>query len=539
MPSIPKNTKFIFITGGVVSGLGKGITAASLGLLLKARGLKVTNQKLDPYLNIDPGIMNPYQHGEVFVTEDGCEADLDLGHYERFIDEDLNKHSSVTSGKIYWEVLTKERTGGYKGETVQVIPHITTAIKEKIYAAAKKSNNADISIIEIGGTAGDIEALPFIEAARQIVSEVGRDNCLFIHVTLALHLKYTDELKTKPTQHSVKNLQSLGISPNIIIVRTNQKLSDNFKQKISLFCGVPLDCVIENSNVPLLYSAPIMLENSNFSTIVSRELSLPHSPLDLSDWNNMLDKAAKRQGSVKIGLVGKYTKMYDTYLSVTEALTHAGIHNGTNIDIKWIDSESLTDANIDEILGDCAAVIVPGGFGDRGIDGMILAAEYCRKKDLPYFGICLGMQILLIEFAKNVAKLSGAASGEFDKDSPQKVIDLIDWQLGADKAEANMRLGAHECKIEKGSLLHSVYKKESILERHRHKYGFNNDFRDQLAGFGLKFSGLSTDGRLVEAAELPKNRFHLGVQFHPEFKSRPHKPHPLFLKFVAAALNKQ
>jgi len=527
-------TKYIFVTGGVVSGLGKGITAASIGVMLKAKGLKVVAQKLDPYLNVDPGNISPYQHGEVFVTEDGSETDLDVGHYERFIDEDLNKYSNITSGKIYWQVLSNERKGVYSGETVQVIPHITGEIKKFIYSVGS-TTKADIVITEIGGTTGDIEGLPFIEAIRQVSNEVGRDNCLFVHVTLAPYLKSSGELKTKPTQHSVKTLQGLGISPNLIVVRTLDDLSEEFREKISLYCNVPKDCVITNKNVKLLYEAPIMLEKSNMTTIISRELGLTDCQGDLSTWTNMLKKADKRKGCVRIALVGKYTKMFDTYLSVSEALTHAGIENGVHIDIKWIESEEINCGNVAKILGDCDGIIVPGGFGDRGVEGMILSAHYARINDIPFFGICLGMQILAIEFARNVAGLEDATSKEFNPQSQNKVIDFLEMQVGLNGAGASMRLGAYECKIEKGSMLYKSYKNVSISERHRHRYEFNNEYREGFERLGLKFSGLSPNGKIVEAVEISNKRFYLGVQFHPEFKSRPHKPHPLFVEFVKAA----
>ncbi|MCL2675499.1 MAG: CTP synthase [Firmicutes bacterium] len=526
--------KFIFVTGGVVSGLGKGITAASIGMMLKAKGLKVISQKMDPYINIDPGTMSPFQHGEVYVTEDGGEADLDLGHYERFIDENLNKYSNITSGKIYWNVLTNERNGAYNGETVQVIPHVTNEIKKFIYGVGKKVG-ADVVISEIGGTVGDIESLPYIEAIRQVSNEVGRENCLFVHVTLAPFINSTGELKSKPTQHSVKVLQSLGISPNIIVIRSKMPLSDSFKAKISLYCNVPVDCVIDNLNVSLLYEIPLMLEKCGLTSIVSRELDLGDREPDLTIWKVMLDKAGRRRGSVKIGLVGKYVKMLDAYLSVNEALTHAGIENGVFIDLKWIDSEEVTRENADKLLGDCDGIILPGGFGDRGVDGMIATAEYCRKNDLPYFGICLGMQVLVIEFARGVAGLADADSGEFAPDSQNKVIDLMEGQEGLQNTGGSMRLGAYDCVIKEGTTFFKAYGAGVIQERHRHRYEFNNDYRAAFERLGLTFGGLSPDGNLVEAAELTGHRFHLGVQFHPEFKSRPHKPHPLFVQFIAAA----
>ena len=528
-------TKYIFVTGGVVSGLGKGITAASLGMMLKAKGLKVIAQKLDPYINIDPGTMSPYQHGEVFVTEDGAETDLDLGHYERFIDVNLNKYSNLTTGKVYWNVLNAERAGMYNGETVQVIPHITGEIKKFIYSVGKKIG-ADVVITEIGGTTGDIESQPFIEAIRQVAGEAGRENCLFVHVTLAPVV--TDgEMKTKPTQHSVKELRGLGVSPDIIVLRTDGAVSEETRNKVALFCNVEPDCVIEDSNVDILYEAPVMLEKSNFTAIVSRELGLNDNPPDLKFWNEMLDKARRRDKTVTIGLVGKYIKMFDTYLSIVEALTHAGIYNGAKIDLRWIDSEKITADTAVEELKDCDGIIVPGGFGDRGVEGMIEAARYCRENDLPYFGICLGMQIAVIEFARNVAGLKDAHSREFDPLSRNKVIDIMEGQAGLENTGGSMRLGAYEGTIKEGTLLSKAYKgAASVMERHRHRYEFNNDYRDMFTGLGLVLGGTSPDDALVESVEVPDNLFHLGVQYHPEFKSRPANPHPLFREFVAASL---
>lgn len=528
-------TKYIFVTGGVVSGLGKGITAASLGMMLKAKGLKVIAQKLDPYINIDPGTMSPYQHGEVFVTEDGAETDLDLGHYERFIDVNLNKYSNLTTGKVYWNVLNAERAGMYNGETVQVIPHITGEIKKFIYSVGKKIG-ADVVITEIGGTTGDIESQPFIEAIRQVAGEAGRENCLFVHVTLAPVV--TDgEMKTKPTQHSVKELRGLGVSPDIIVLRTDGAVSEETRNKVALFCNVEPDCVIEDSNVDILYEAPIMLEKSNFTAIVSRELGLNDNPPDLKFWNEMLDKARRRDKTVTIGLVGKYIKMFDTYLSIVEALTHAGIYNGAKIDLRWIDSEKITADTAAEELKDCDGIIVPGGFGDRGVEGMIEAARYCRENDLPYFGICLGMQIAVIEFARNVAGLKDAHSREFDPLSRNKVIDIMEGQAGLENTGGSMRLGAYECKIKEGTLLSKAYKgAASVMERHRHRYEFNNDYRDMFTNLGLVLGGTSPDDALVESVEVPNNLFHLGVQYHPEFKSRPANPQPLFREFVAASI---
>lgn len=528
-------TKYVFVTGGVVSGLGKGITAASLGMMLKAKGLKVIAQKLDPYINMDPGTMSPYQHGEVFVTEDGAETDLDLGHYERFIDENLNKYSNLTTGKVYWNVLDNERKGVYNGETVQVIPHITNEIKKFIYSVGKKIA-ADVVITEIGGTTGDIESLPFLEAIRQVANEAGRENCLFIHVTLAPVISSSGEMKTKPTQHSVKELQSLGITPNLIVLRCNRPLDESARRKISLFCNVSPDCVIENRDVPILYEAPIMLEESGFSEIVSRELGLNDNPPDLSVWQEMLRKAHSRTKVVTIGLVGKYVQMYDTYLSIVEALTHAGIENGAKIDLKWIDSEQITQQTAKKLLGGCDGIIVPGGFGDRGIEGMISAARYCRENDVPYFGICLGMQIAVIDFARHVAGFADANSREFDINSQNKVIDIMEGQIGYENTGGSMRLGAYECVIKDGTILRRAYGNPSVMERHRHRYEFNNNYREKFAELGLCICGTSPDETLVEAVEIPGKKFHLGVQYHPEFKSRPHRPHPLFVEFIAVSL---
>ncbi|WP_420851537.1 CTP synthase [Pumilibacter intestinalis] len=527
--------KYIFVTGGVVSGLGKGITAASIGMMLKAKGLKVIAQKLDPYINMDPGTMSPYQHGEVFVTEDGAETDLDLGHYERFIDENLNKYSNLTTGKVYWNVLDNERKGVYNGETVQVIPHITNEIKKFIYSVGKKIN-ADVVITEIGGTTGDIESLPFLEAIRQVSNEAGRENCLFIHVTLAPVISSSGEMKTKPTQHSVKELQSLGITPNLVVLRCSRPIDEAARKKISMFCNVPPDCVIENRDVSILYEAPIMLEDSKFTEIVSRELGLPDNPPDLTVWKEMLVKAHSRNKTVTIGLVGKYVKMYDAYLSIVEALTHAGIENGAKIDLKWLDAERITPETAKEILGECDGIILPGGFGDRGIEGMVNAARYCRENDVPYFGICLGMQIAVIDFARHVAGLADANSREFDMESQNKVIDIMEGQIGYENTGGSMRLGAYECKIKEGSILSRAYKQASVMERHRHRYEFNNAYREKFDELGLDIVGTSPDNTLVEAVEVRGKKFHLGVQYHPEFKSRPHRPHPLFVQFIAASL---
>ena len=538
MESSYKKTKYIFVTGGVVSGLGKGITAASLGRLLKARGLKVAAQKLDPYINVDPGTMSPYQHGEVYVTEDGAETDLDLGHYERFIDEDLNKYSNLTTGKVYWNVLNKERRGEYLGETVQVIPHITNEIKEFIYSVGKKTN-ADIVITEIGGTTGDIESQPFLEAIRQVGLEVGRENSLYIHVTLVPFLRGSDEHKTKPTQHSVKELQGMGINPNIIVLRCDEPLEENIFKKIALFCNVKPDCVIENMTIPVLYEAPIMLEKNHFSDIVCRELGIYTGEPDLTDWNEMLDRIKNRNKKVTIGLVGKYVQLHDAYLSVAEALRHAGYVYGARVQIKWIDSETVNDKNAAETLSGCDGILVPGGFGNRGIEGMIATARYARTSNVPYLGICLGMQIAVIEFARSVLDFADANSGEFDENSNHKVIDFMPDQNNEMNKGGTMRLGAYPCKIAAGTKMAECYKTEEIKERHRHRYEFNNDYRDEMTAKGLVISGTSPDNHIVETVEIPENDFYVGVQFHPEFKSRPNKAHPLFKGLVKAGLDRQ
>ena len=527
-------TKYIFVTGGVVSGLGKGITAASLGRLLKSRGLKVAAQKLDPYINVDPGTMSPYQHGEVYVTEDGAETDLDLGHYERFIDEDLNQYSNLTTGKVYWNVLNKERRGEYLGSTVQVIPHVTNEIKEFVYRVGKKTD-ADVVITEIGGTIGDIESQPFLEAVRQISLEVGRENSLFIHVTLVPFLRGSDEHKSKPTQHSVKELQGMGINPNIIVLRCDEPLEDAIFQKISLFCNVKPDCVIENRTLPVLYEAPLMLEEQNFSSIVCRELGLTTPEADLTEWKQLVSRIYTRSKHVSIGLVGKYVQLHDAYLSVAEALRHAGYALDADVEIRWIDSETLTPENYRQILSGLGGILVPGGFGSRGIEGMILAARFSREERIPYFGICLGMQIMVIEYSR-YAGLPDANSGEFDAATPHKVIDFMPGQSDEINKGGTLRLGAYPCDIAPETTMARCYGNTHIHERHRHRYEFNNDYRDLLVEAGLTLSGTSPDGRLVETVELTDRPFHVGVQFHPEFKSRPNKPHPLFLGFVKASL---
>ena len=530
-------TKYIFVTGGVVSGLGKGITAASLGRLLKARGLKVAAQKLDPYINVDPGTMSPYQHGEVFVTEDGAETDLDLGHYERFIDEDLNRYSNLTAGKVYWNVLNKERQGAYLGSTVQVIPHITNEIKEFIYNVGKTAD-ADVVITEIGGTIGDIESQPFIEAVRQVSLEVGRENSLFLHVTLVPFLDGSKEHKSKPTQHSVKELQGMGIHPDIIVLRSDRPIEKSIFEKISMFCNVKLDCVIENLTLPNLYEAPLMLEKANFSAVVCRELGIEASAPELEQWRQMVASAADLKETVHIGLVGKYVGLHDAYLSVAEALRHAGYVHRANIEIHWIDAEELTEKTCREKLNGLDGILVPGGFGSRGIEGMILAADYARENQLPYFGICLGMQVAVIAYARSLAGLSDADSGEFRPDSPHKVIDFMPGQSDTVDKGGTLRLGAYPCKIKEGTTMERCYGKPLIWERHRHRYEFQNEYRELLESKGLTISGSSPDGRLVETVELSDRPFYVGVQYHPEFKSRPNKPHPLFLGFIQAACEK-
>ncbi len=529
-------TKYIFVTGGVVSGLGKGITAASLGRLLKARGLKVAAQKLDPYINVDPGTMSPYQHGEVYVTEDGAETDLDLGHYERFIDEDLNKYSNLTTGKVYWNVLNKERRGEYLGSTVQVIPHITNEIKEFVYRVGRKTN-ADVVITEIGGTIGDIESQPFIEAARQISLETGRENCLFIHVTLVPYLHGSEEHKSKPTQHSVKELQGMGVHPNIIVLRCDEPLEDSIFQKIALFCNVKPDCVIENITLPNLYEAPLMLEKAHLSEVVCRELRIQAREPDLAEWKEMVERSnGAHDHVVTIGLVGKYVGLHDAYLSVVEALHHAGIYHKVHVDIRWIDSEEIREGQEEALLSGLDGIIVPGGFGNRGIEGMIRAARYARENQIPYFGICLGMQIAVIEYARNVAGIPDANSGEFDEQCRHKVIDFMPGQSEDVDKGGTLRLGVYPCVIRGGTTMERCYGTDRIAERHRHRYEFNNEYREVLSSCGLTLSGLSPDGELVETVELTERAFYVGVQYHPEFKSRPNRPHPLFIGFIGAAI---
>ena len=527
-------TKYIFVTGGVVSGLGKGIVAASLGRLLKLRGYKVAAQKLDPYMNVDPGTMNPIQHGEVYVTEDGAETDLDLGHYERFIDEDLNKYSNLTSGKVFSRVLEKERKGEYLGQTVQIIPHVTNETKRFIKKNAEVTK-ADVVITEIGGTIGDIESAHFLEAIRQYSADVGRENCLFIHVCLVPYVSGSDEYKTKPTQHSVKELQSLGIHPDVIVTRSDSDIGDDLRRKIALFCNVKPDCVISDVTMDCLYQSPVMLHDNGLDKVVCRELKL-RGKLDLSPWKALIKRINGRKKHVKIALVGKYVKLHDSYLSVVESLYSAGFENGCYVDIDWVDSEEVFPDTAEEIFKGIDGIIVPGGFGSRGIEGMIETCKYARTHNVPYFGICLGMQVMVMEFARNVAGLTGATSGEFDENAKYKVIDLMPDQQGNIPKGGTMRLGAYPCKIKAGTQMSEYYQTDEIRERHRHRYEFNNDYRETLEKHGLTLSGTSPDGRIVETVEIAGDRFFVGAQFHPEFKSRPNKAHPLFRGFIASAL---
>ncbi len=530
------SAKYIFVTGGVVSGLGKGITAASLGRLLKQRGYKVTIQKFDPYINVDPGTMSPYQHGEVFVTDDGAETDLDLGHYERFVDENLTVNSNVTTGKIYWNVITKERRGDYLGGTVQVIPHITNEIKNKVYSAGKDVN-ADVVITEIGGTVGDIESTPFLEAIRQVGTEQGRNNVCYIHVTLVPYIAGSEELKSKPTQHSTKELLSIGIQPDIIVCRSEMPIPKGMQAKITLFCNIRKEDVIQNLTAPSLYEVPLWLEKEGLAESVCHHLGLENRTPDLTEWTEMVHRAENAHKKVTIGLVGKYVELHDAYLSVAEALRHGGIVNDAAVDIQWIDSENITAENVADTLRECDGIIVPGGFGKRGIEGMIESIRYARENKVPFFGICLGMQMAVVEFARNAAGLSNANSAEFSYTS-NPVIHIMDEQKNIEQKGGTMRLGLYPCRLEPDSRCHEIYGKELIYERHRHRYEFNNAYRKSLAQAGLKFAGLSPDERLVEIVEIPEHPWFVGVQFHPEFKSRPNKPQKLFADFIRASLNK-
>ncbi len=536
-------TKYIFVTGGVVSSLGKGITAASLGRLLKSRGYKVTVQKFDPYINVDPGTMSPYQHGEVFVTDDGAETDLDLGHYERFIDINLSKRSNVTAGKIYLSVINKERRGDYLGHTVQVIPHITNEIKDRVYRVGT-SDNADFVITEIGGTVGDIESLPFLEAIRQVKKEVGKNDVIYIHVTLIPYIKAAGELKTKPTQHSVKELRSIGISPDILVCRSERPISEDMIAKLAMFCDVDPDAVIQNVTADSIYQVPMLLEDQHMDEIVLKKLDMEDRPKDMKSWHDMVARILKKYDrKVTIAVSGKYVELKDAYISITEALKHAAVYNKTEIDIRWLNAEQLEEpgTNMDEVMKDVDGILVPGGFGDRGIEGKIKSVQYAREHKIPFFGICLGMQCAVIEYARHKCGLEGANSSEFKPDGPYSVIDLMPDQVDVEDKGGTMRLGLYPCKIYHDTLTQKAYNEPLIYERHRHRYEFNNAFREKIQGQGLVLGGTSPDGRLVEIIELPQveHPWFLGCQFHPEFKSRPTNPHPLFREFIAAALREQ
>ena len=529
--------KYVFVTGGVVSGLGKGICAASLGRLLKQRGLRVRNQKFDPYLNVDPGTMSPYQHGEVFVTDDGAETDLDLGHYERFVDESLTGRCSVSSGRVYWDLLNRERQGAFLGGTVQIIPHVTDEIKSHIYAMEQE--DVDVLICEIGGTVGDIESQPFLEAIRQVAVEKGRENVVYIHVPLIVQIPGSGELKSKPTQHSVKELLSLGIQPDILVCRSDVPIPEDMRRKIALFCNMSEECVIQNTTAGTLYEVPLLLQKERLDEIVCRKLGLDRPAADMTRWAAMVEDIKNAKREVTIALVGKYVQLHDAYLSVEESLFHAGTACGAVVHIRWIDSETVTPENVAQKLAGCSGVLVPGGFGDRGIEGMIAAARYARESGLPYFGICLGMQIAVIEFARHVLGWADAHSTEMAPQTTHPVIDLMPDQVGVSSKGGTMRLGQYPCVLAADSRARALYGQAEISERHRHRYEFNNDFRDRITAAGLLPTGTSPDGRLVEIVENPNHPWFVGVQFHPEFKSRPDRPHPLFKGFVAAALTKK
>ena len=531
------SVKYVFVTGGVVSGLGKGITAASLGRLLKARGYKVTMQKFDPYINIDPGTMNPIQHGEVFVTDDGAETDLDLGHYERFIDESLTKNSNVTTGKIYWSVLQKERRGDFGGGTVQVIPHITNEIKSRFHRDFT-SDETSIAIIEVGGTGGDIESQPFLESIRQFQHDVGHENAILIHVTLIPYLRASGEMKTKPTQASVKELQGMGIQPDVIVCRSELPLDNGIKDKIALFCNVPSDHVLQNLDVEYLYEAPLAMEKEHLAQVVCDCLKLDCPEPDLEDWKAMVNALRHPTKEVNIALVGKYIQLHDAYISVVEALKHGGIAQHATVNIKWVDSELLNNSNVEEVLGDMDGILVPGGFGDRGIEGKITAIEFARIRKIPFLGLCLGMQLSVVEFARHVVGYNDAHSIELDPNTTHPVIALLPEQDGIEDIGGTLRLGSYPCVLDKSSLAYKLYGEETIHERHRHRYEFNNDYRKVLTENGMMLSGISPDGRIVEMVELPDHPFFIGTQAHPELKSRPNRPHPLFRGFVEAAVAK-
>lgn len=530
--------KYIFVTGGVVSGLGKGITASSLGRLLKARGYFVTMQKFDPYLNVDPGTMNPYQHGEVYVTDDGTETDLDLGHYERFVDCTLSSLSNTTSGKVYWDVLNCERRGDFGGNTVQVIPHITNAIKNRFYKNPE-AKDTEIAIIEVGGTVGDIESQPFLEAIRQFMNDVGHENCMLVHVTLIPYLKSSGELKTKPTQNTVKDLQGLGLRPDIIVCRSEMPLTEGIKNKISLFCNVPVENVIQNLNVDVLYEAPLALEKEHIAQVACKCLGIPCPEPDLHDWEEMVNAAKHPTREVRIALVGKYIQLHDAYLSVVEALKHGGFAHSAKIDIKWIDSEAVNNENVESILGNVDGILVPGGFGSRGVEGKICAIHYARTHKVPYLGLCLGLQMAIIEYARNVLGYKDANSAEFDANTTHPVIHIMPDQYGVTDLGGTLRLGAYKCILDKDSISYKLYGTTEIEERHRHRYEVNNEYRDDLTSHGMKLVGKSPDGRIVEMIELKDHPWFVATQAHPEFKSRPNKPHPLFCGFIGAALDYQ
>lgn len=527
--------KYVFVTGGVVSSLGKGITAASLGRLLKTRGIKVTIQKFDPYINIDPGTMSPYQHGEVFVTEDGAETDLDLGHYERFIDINLSKGSNITAGKVYWSVLNKERQGDYLGSTVQVIPHITNEIKRRVYDMAE---DADVVITEIGGTVGDIESLPFMEAIRQVKKEVGKNDVLYIHVTLVPYIAAAGELKTKPTQHSVKELRSIGIQPDILVCRTEKAISREMKEKLALFCDVDADAVIENRTASTIYQVPLMMQEEGLDAIVLEKLGMAYGPADMREWTEMVERINCPHRDVEVAVVGKYVELPDAYISVTEALHHAGIANDAEVKIRWVNSEEVESAEVDlaEIFAGCRGIVVPGGFGDRGVEGKIRAIQYARERKLPFLGLCLGMQCAVIEYARNVCGLEGAHSTEFCQSAKHPVIDLMSSQVEVEAKGGTMRLGAYPCKLTPGTKAAAAYGAPCVQERHRHRFEFNNRYRQQLTECGLVVAGTLPDDSLVEIVEVKDHPWFVASQFHPEFKSRPNYPHPLFRDFVKAAL---
>ncbi|MEW4289795.1 CTP synthase [Rossellomorea marisflavi] len=528
-------TKYIFVTGGVVSSLGKGITAASLGRLLKNRGISVTIQKFDPYINVDPGTMSPYQHGEVFVTDDGAETDLDLGHYERFVDINLTKYSSVTTGKIYSTVLKKERRGDYLGGTVQVIPHITNEIKERVYRAGRETNS-DVVITEIGGTVGDIESLPFLEAIRQIKSDVGRDNVMYIHCTLVPYIKAAGEMKTKPTQHSVKELRSLGIQPNVIVVRAEMPMTQDMKDKIALFCDIDKHAVIEATDADTLYSIPLSLQDQKLDELTCQHLKLNCHEPDMTEWTELVERVRNLSRKTTIALVGKYVELQDAYISVVEALRHAGYHFDSDIQVKWLNSELINKENVQEQLADADGILVPGGFGDRGVEGKIVATQYARENKVPFLGICLGMQLASVEYARNVLGLEGAHSAELNPDTPHPIIDLLPEQKDIEDLGGTLRLGLYPCKLTEGSKAYAAYDGEVVYERHRHRFEFNNHYREQMEKAGFVFSGTSPDGRLVEVIELSDHPWFVASQFHPEFTSRPTRPQPLFRDFIEATL---